>query len=765
MYAVIMAGGEGSRLRPLTCEIPKPLAPLCGRPVVDYILDLLKKHGCDGAVLTLMYLADRLTSHFPDEEYKGIPLSFAYEDEPLGTAGSVKNAAKVNEDFLVISGDAMCDFDLTAAFAFHKQSKAAATLVVTRVEDPREYGLVQSGENGRITGFLEKPSRLNCVTGLANTGIYILSPAVLELIPDGKSSDFSFDIFPEMLRRKMPLYAYEAKGYWKDIGDIKSYIDCQRDMLEGKVDCEVRSVVRNAENVVNCPPGVEIHPPVYIGGNVSLGEGVTLGAGSVLCDNVSVGRGSKIRGGVLLPGVTVGSLCSVNQAVICEDAVLETGAGVFEYAVVGRHAVVSSRAFVHPRIKVWDYKTVPAGLELKGNLQQGDVREIICEENGIEGELGSVVTPQFCATLGSALASLKKNCIVGVGNDGSETAAALESAVLSGIAAAGAEGWRFGAGVAPKFRYCLSQGGCDFGVYLRLQNDHVSLCLSQDGGLPMTRVNERKLEGFLNRGEYKRAVSSEFGREVDFSGMGKLYEAHLVRKGGSLEGLSVRLKPPLSPSGRLLRRVLERLGVDVSSGPFFGLSADGTRLSVFDETTGFVPHERLIALVCAARFGRGEDVSVPNTLLAAVDELAERYRHRVYRYATCPCDRSDEQARTLAVAEPFVEDGLLLAVEVLRYLKESGQALAEALKAIPTFSTAVRRVEINEKISDIFERIGAVPSGIGEGVRLRDKRGELLLRPAKSGRGIFIYAESRDSETAEELCGFYEDLIKKGPLC
>lgn len=765
MYAVIMAGGEGTRLRPLTCEIPKPLAPLCGRPVIDYILDLLKQHGCSNAVLTLMYLADRITAHYPEGEYKGIKLDFAFEKRPLGTAGSVKNAARTTEDFLVISGDAMCDFDLTAAFNFHRASGAAATLLVTQVDDPREYGLVEMNSDGKITGFLEKPSRLNCVTGFANTGIYILSPEVLKLIPSGKASDFSFDIFPEMLRKEMPLYAYKAKGYWKDIGDIKSYIDCQRDLLEGRVKCYGYPVGWNQKDIGACLSKVKIDPPVYIGANVTLGEGVTLTSGSVLCDNVTVGRGSKIRGGVLLSGVTIGDFCSVNQAVVCEDAVIESGAGVFEYAVVGRGAVVSSQAFVHPRVKVWDYKTVPSGIELKSNLQWGDVREIICEEYGVEGELGSTATPQFCATLGSSLASLKKDAVVGVGNDGSVVASSLEKAVLSGIAASGAEGWCFGSGIESQFKYCLYQAGCAFGVYISARDSHLSFHLTQEGGLPMSRVNERKLEGYLNRGEYKHADPKEFGKEVDFSGMDRLYQAYLIRKGESLEGMAVRLKEPLSRAGQILKRVLEQLGCKIGTGPYLGISQDGLRLSAFDQMTGFVSHERLIALVCAVRFGKGQDVSVPNTLLAAVDELAEHYRHKVYRYNACPCDNSDEKARTLAAAEPFAEDGLLLAVELLSFFKKSGQTLSQALASIPVFATAVRRVEISEKTSDIFERIGAVPSGVGEGVRLKERRGELLIRPTKSGKGVFIYAESRDSETAEELCGFYENLIKKGPFC
>ena len=195
---------------------------------------------------------------------------------------------------------------------------------------------------------MEKPSRLNCITGLANTGIYILSPDILKLIPEGKPSDFSLDVFPEILRRGMPVYAYEAKGYWKDIGDIKSYINCQRDMLEGKIKCEISLIVQNPDMIPNRTDGVKIRPPVYIGRNVSLGEGVKIEEGSVICDNASIGRDSKIRGGILLPGVTVGSYCSINRAVLCENAAVETGSGVFEYAVIGRGAVVSSRSFVRP---------------------------------------------------------------------------------------------------------------------------------------------------------------------------------------------------------------------------------------------------------------------------------------------------------------------------------------------------------------------------------------------------------------------------------
>ena len=209
MKAIIMAGGEGSRLRPLTCTLPKPMVRLCGKPVSEYILDLLSKHGCTDAVFTLRYLGSQI------------------EDTPLGTAGCVKKAAqllnlKEGESFIVISGDAMCDFDLSSAVSYHIKKQADATIITNRVEDPREYGCVIS-YNGFISSFSEKPSYTGAVSDYVNTGVYVLTKKILELIPDNTMWDFSKNVFPQMLKSKMKLASYEEKGYWCDIGDFSSY--------------------------------------------------------------------------------------------------------------------------------------------------------------------------------------------------------------------------------------------------------------------------------------------------------------------------------------------------------------------------------------------------------------------------------------------------------------------------------------------------------------------------------------------------------------
>lgn len=762
MYAVIMAGGQGTRLRPLTCDLPKPLAPLCGKPVLEYILDLLSAHGCSRAALTLMYQGQKIVDHFCGEPYRGIRMDYVFEEQPLGTAGSVKNAADTDEDFLVISGDALCDFDLTAAFAFHRERGAAATLLVKKVRDTREYGLVCADSRGAVTGFLEKPSPMYCASDLANTGIYILSPEVLELVPDGRPFDFSMELFPQMLEKGMPLFAYEAEGYWCDIGSIASYLSCQKDLLLGKVCCELPENKLQIDKITPkyTNSNIKIYPPVYIGNHVTIGPGSVIGEGSVLCDNVSVGCGSKLRESVLLEGAVLGMGCSCNQALICEGAKLGDFTGVFEHAVVGREAVVGPHAFIYSEVKVWNGKEVPGGVALKEDLKYGSGREWIVEEEGITGEISVEITPQFCVRLGAALGSLKDGGVVGVASDFSASASAFVQAVLSGIVSTGTDALDFGACVRPQFDYCCRQSECDFGVYISCQQTEVQICFVQEGSLPLRRSAERKLEGYLNHGGEKQALPEGFGVTSEASGVAQLYPAALMRRAGCrLDGVSVRLKCSNPALRKLLEAALIRLGCSLENGTFLSISADGKRLSAYDREAGYLSEDFLKAVLCDLHLRR-EDIAVPFDAPPALDYLAQRDGHRLYRYNSCSCDDSDREARLLAKNRPVTEDALLMAVELLSMLKLEGLTLREAACAVPKFATAQAKIETEEPVPELLQRLNICTSKITEGVRLADRLGELLIRPLKNGRGLWVYAQGKDAETAKELCDFYRELIK-----
>ena len=236
MKAVIMAGGESTRLRPLTCKQPKPMVPVMDRPIMEYIVELLKSHGFEDIIVTLFYLPGAIQQHFGDGSQFGVNMRYFVEEFPLGTAGSVRNARRyLDETFLVISGDTLTDIDLGRVVDFHRQKKAVATLALTRVDNPVEYGIVMTDDDGRVTRFLEKPSWAEAFSDLANTGIYVLEPEIFDMFEDKQVFDFSRDLFPLLLAKEKPLYATLCPEYWCDIGNCRQYRQANYDILKGEV--------------------------------------------------------------------------------------------------------------------------------------------------------------------------------------------------------------------------------------------------------------------------------------------------------------------------------------------------------------------------------------------------------------------------------------------------------------------------------------------------------------------------------------------------
>lgn len=767
MKAVIMAGGEGSRLRPLTCDLPKPMAPLCGRPILEYILDLLRKHGCDEAAMTLMYLPQCIMGHFPDKRYKDVSLRFVLENTPLGTAGSVKNAARgAREDFLVISGDALCDFDLTAAFEAHRKNHADITVIVKKVADPREYGLVRTGKNGRIEGFVEKPSYAQAVTNLANTGIYIISPDCLPLIPDEGQFDFAKDLFPLMLEKRMRLFAFEDAGYWCDIGDLTTYVSCQRDMLEGRVQCRVHG--RRDENgsvFAGGRPssGVKISPPVYIGSDVTFDGEATIAAGSVVCEGCTIGNGAKVRGSIVLQDSYIGANTTLSGAVVCTGGSVKAGAGLFEGSVAGSKSVIGAGAVLSPGVKIWPLKQIEDFAVARDNLQYGIARSNVFDDDGIAGETGVELTPEFCARVGAAVGSIQNCTRVAIATNGSRAGFALGEALKAGILSTGCQVWDFGEQFEAQFDYCAALASAPLGVYVE-GGQRSSLRLVGEGGLPAPRSVERSIEGSLARGEYRRSRWDTLGECVDMAGMRMLYECDLLKCAPQgLEGMHACVRSENTKIAAVANAVLARLGCDLSCGTRFSIDQSGRRLTAFSEVDGYVWHERLLALGCISEFERGRSVALPYDAPRMLDRLAAQFGCASCRYFECPADASDAKARELAKTQPFVRDALMLALKLLDYLARSGQTLQQALQSTPEFAVTQKEYAYAGDVGALMRALGshAAQKEMGEGVLLpdKDKRGVVLVRPLKRGAGIRVYAEASNTEIAQELCAQIEDTL------
>lgn len=763
MQAIIMAGGEGSRLRPLTCDIPKPMTRLCGRPVLEYILDLLDGHGIRDAAITMQYLPNAITAHF-DEEYKGLRLRFVEEEKPLGTAGCVRfaagKAADNPEEILVISGDALTSVDLTAAREFHRQSGAAVTLVVTHVEDPREYGLVEYGPDGRVTGFLEKPGWAQVVTDAANTGIYILSPEVLDHIPAGRPFDFAKDLFPQLLRDGLPLYAYETDAYWCDIGDLHSYVTCQRDLLEGKVDGIgapdglLLKDTRPAGNYV-------LIPPVYIGEGVQIGEASQIGPFAVLDDGCRVGCNARIRESVLLESAYVGDGAAMTGALLCHGASVRRGASLFEGAVIGEGSVVGDHATVLPEVKIWPGKTVEDNTSQKDNLRDGGHQPSLLDDNGFSGETGVELTPEFCARLGAAVGSLAKGGKVAVGSSHDKAAAVLKMALVSGILSVGGGVWDFGACIPPQFDYFVRFSRIPTGVYVS-GGARGCIRLLAEGGLPATRSMERSVESRLATGNFSRVGWEDMQEAVNMADMRQLYRQELINMAPEgLSGLRAEVRGAYYETVRMLSFVLSILGCEEGGGIRLHLGAEGRRLSIFDPEAGYIWPERVTAALCYMQLEDGRELALPYDAPLAVEELAARYGKKIHRYLNCPADGCDAEARRLAAEQPWARDGLTAAVYLLSWLKRRRTTLAKVLENLPEFAVATKTIRCEGNPGRILRSLQAAgEKGPAEGTRIREKKGVVTVRPTKRGKSLVLTAEAADTEMAAELCGELEQRLQ-----
>ena len=443
MKAIIMAGGEGTRLRPLTLNTPKPMVRIMDKPMLEYILELLKQHGIVDINLTLMYLPHVISDYFGNGSDYGVNLTYYKEETPLGTAGSVKFASQeMDEDFLVISGDCLTDIDLGAAIRFHEQEKALITIVLKKVEQPYSYGIVVCDAQGRITRFMEKPAPSETFTNTANTGIYIVNKRALSYFEPGVFFDFSKDLFPLLLQNKERLMGYEASGYWCDVGDLSAYYTCHQDVLNKKVKVKLKGSLQDKEVILGTNAlleiGTTINPPVYIGENTFVETGAEIGAYSVINANCVISAKAKVNGAVVDQGCFVGRNALLDQCLLGQGVKVKTGGKVDQGTVVGEETVIGEHTILKPHLKIWPNKMIQDGqLVNKNIINNPGLPPSLFGEKGMEGTVGVDFTPENIAGLGASLSCLFKNGKIAVAADDSPVSYMAKSALISGILSGG----------------------------------------------------------------------------------------------------------------------------------------------------------------------------------------------------------------------------------------------------------------------------------------------------------------------------------------
>ena len=610
MKCIIMAGGFGTRLRPLTNNLPKPMVPMANRPMIEYIIELLKKHSIEDLTALLYFQPESLKACLGDGSAFKVSIDYWSANVDYGTAGSVARAMRekpgaAKEATLVISGDVLTDIDLTKAVEFHKKSKSAATIVLTRVENPLSFGIVITDKKGRITRFLEKPGWGEVFSDTINTGIYILDEAVLEFIPEGSEFDFSKDLFPLLLGNKKPIYGYVAGGYWKDVGSLEEYRQANMDILQGRV-----KVQMSGEKTCGGPAAGEVKrghftpapraarlrvgagsrmdfSSKFEGANV-IGADVTIAANtrlvnSVIGDKTVIEEGAVIIDSVIWDNVKIARGALLQENVVASHTEIAEGAHLGEGAVVSDHCRIGRRATVRANVKVWPHKTVEDEATLASSLVWGQKwSKNIFSTYGVTGLANIEVSPEFAARLGAAYgASLKQGSFVSTSRYGHKTSRMINRAIMTGILSTGVNVHDYGVTPMPVCRL-LARGGNEVGGVHTRKSPFDPLLIDLkffDGkGLDLHPGYEKTIERLFYREDFRRVPMEETGEmvfpihgfEYYLSGFMAAIEAEPIRKAG----FKIVLDYSYGSSSRIFPAILGKLNCEVIA---LNANLDGTK--------------------------------------------------------------------------------------------------------------------------------------------------------------------------------------------
>ena len=746
MKAIIMAGGFGTRLRPLTMKLPKPMVPVMNRPMMEHIVALLKSHGFDELTSLLYFHPEVIASHFGSGSIAGVKMNYVRAEADFGTAGSVKNATEelgLNERLLVISGDVLTDFDLSAAVKFHEARKAKATIILTRVKNPLQFGVVMTDEESRITRFLEKPTWGEVFSDTINTGIYILEPEAYHQIPYKKDHDFSKDLFPALLSEPGALLGYIAEGYWRDIGDLEEYQEAHQDALAARVQLAL------ADDPANQAKYKKLYPEVDFRGNNLIAAGVEIASGariinSVLGEDVTIGSGARIENSVLWRGVRVGAGASIAGAVACFDVLIGERATVSENVFIGEGTEIGSGAEVAPNLKLWPGKLVEPNSRLTSSLVWEERwTKSLFTNSRITGLSNIEITPEFSAKVGASLgAHVGMGQPVVISRDSDPGSRVISRAFSAGLMSAGVQVSDMQETPIPLIRHHLRGGRQSAGLHVRknpTDKRRSDLIFFAAGGYDLPASKAKAVERYFFGEDFPRApfdkvgtiefpahtgeaYTKRFKNAIDTSAIASArfrigvdyafgitstifpnllgyFGAEVVSLNGYLEPSKLtRAREEFERSTRHLANVVSSLHYDIG----FTLDSGGERIGVVDEKGQIYLNNAILTLITKlfleSEKKRGRNVqriAVPISASGEIDILAERYGVELLRtkntHAAMMDAASEENISFVGGTLGgfifpeyfFAVDGMFTAAKILEMLAILGVRLSDVAADLP----------------------------------------------------------------------------------
>ncbi|MGI9023826.1 MAG: sugar phosphate nucleotidyltransferase, partial [Acidimicrobiales bacterium] len=751
---------------------------------------------------------------------------YATEETPLGTAGSVRNAMEQLKDapFLVISGDVLTDIDLTAIVRFHQDREAMATIALKSMENPLEFGIVITHDDGSIERFLEKPTWGQVFSDTVNTGIYVLQPEIFDYIPEGKSVDFSEDVFPAMLDDGKPVFGYVAEGYWEDVGTLEAYLKVHQDVLDGNVEVEVPGF-RIADGVwlgegAEIDPGARVEGPVVVGENCRVESGARLGEYTVLGHNVVVRADASVQRSVVHDNAYVGQSVKLRGTVIGRASDLRPYARCEEGVVLGDECLVGAHAVVNTGVKVYPYKTVEPGAIVNSSIVwESRGSRSLFGRLGVSGLANVDVTPELAVRVAMAYGTtMKKGSTVITSRDTSRAARALKRAMMAGLNAAGINVDDLEMAPVPVTRFAVRTQRAQGGITVRLapgDPQSVTIRFFDTEGTDIDEVSQRKIERIFHRQDFRRALAAEIG-DIGFPPRAlEHYSAALV---GSVDVRSIRaagfrvvLDYAYGSTSMVMPSVLSKLGADVLSVNAYAATAgavtfdarvhaervaaqvrtanahlgavidpDGEHIILIDDEGRVLDDEQALMAVVTLVVGahKGARVALPVSATRAAEEIVADAGAELLWAKHSPAHLMDVAEAEDVILAAGHDGGFIFAeflpafdatatfVHLLALLAGSGGTLSAVVDGLPKVHKAHETVETPWEEKGVFmrklvEKLKDHDVLLVDGVKVRLDSAWVLVLPDPQEPVTHVWAEADHDARARSLVQEYARKVRQ----
>ena len=781
--AIILAGGKGTRLAPLTEDTPKPLLKVMGKSVLENVFERLIDCGVRNASVTTMYLPWKIESL--GQSYGPLQLNYVREQSALGTAGAVKNAYSGESDtVIVLSGDGLFDFDLKKALEFHYEKRAEVTIVTYSTENPLEYGVVLSGSDSRITRFAEKPPWAQVISGMVNTGIYILNKNIIDRIPSKTEYDFAKQLFPLLLAGKSDLYAYEAKGSWHDIGNLDSYFAANCAALDGKI-----SGIKNTgftEKELR-DKNIEVEMPVFVSRKAVIGQNVKLGAYTVIGD-----------------GVVISDNCDIACSVIGDSAILGMGCGIYgtligrgtklgENCVTSEGCAIGAGATAEDSVIFPKYSFVHSASHISGKeklVGHSSAKEkVLFGENGIKCDINEtdpvhLMRIGYSVGIASSNNKSKGSVRIGIMCDENLQSERIASIILSGVQWSGVRSVKFGTGFEALARFAALEFVTDYLIYVNRNSDgDIDISVYDEYGLDISDHFEREISKvFFGPDEY---TPPEKYYETDkFENILFLYYSELIKEckkmldGKKLEGFECCFADAgdikaFSPTHTAIWAINElggevRRGYEKDTGCFY-LDSMGKKVEYkLRNSTYDSAHIDAILLASGAR-EKNKELILPCNSPDVIKSVAEKSGHTINEYAPSAERKEKFFSKETFRQNLFLNDSVFKALHFAILLNNNNTAPDNLSKKLPAFEIFSKKVEANTNRASVMQRLAKLSAQTKsetseqkrntEGIRLVLSNGSVTVIPGKIS-GFKIISEAKSIEAAKELCEKAEEYLK-----